>query len=79
MGSSGDTPRKPKHRMGRVKYEEATNIQLAGLAETNDPISGTRLGHNKAHGRAQNIGKFGTFFLWCLGRRRKDPVEQPES
>jgi hypothetical protein len=79
MGSSGDTPRKPKHRLAKVKYAEANNIQLAGLAETSQTPSGTRLGHSKAHGRSQNVGAVGRFFLWCLGRRpNKELLEQEE-
>jgi hypothetical protein len=70
MGSSGDTPRKPRHRLARTKYAEANNIQLAGLAESSEGPSGTRLGHNQAHKRAQDLGTFQRFFLWCLGRRR---------
>jgi hypothetical protein len=55
--------------MAKVKYAEANNIQLAGLAESSQGPSGTRLGHNQAHKRAQDLGPFGRFFLWCLGRR----------
>ncbi|MGA2969594.1 MAG: hypothetical protein ABSE75_07300 [Acidimicrobiales bacterium] len=79
MGSPGDTPRKPRRRMAKVKYAEANNIQLAGLAETSQTPSGTRLGHSKAHGRSQNVGAVGRFFLWCLGRRpNKELLEQEE-
>ena len=70
MGSSGDKPRKLRHRMAKVpKAEEVSNIQLAGLAESSAGVSGTRLGHEAAHGRSQNVGKVGKFVLWCLGRR----------
>jgi hypothetical protein len=55
--------------MAKVKYAEANNIQLAGLAESSQGPSGTRLGHNQARKRAQDLGPFGRFFLWCLGRR----------
>jgi hypothetical protein len=58
------------------KAEEVSNIQLAGLAESNAGVSGTRLGHEAAHGRSQNIGTVGKFVLWCLGRRPEEP--QPE-
>jgi len=79
MGTSGDKPRKPRRRMARVKYAEANNIQLAGLAETSQTPSGTRLGHSKAHGRSQNVGAVGRFFLWCLGRRpNKELLDQEE-
>ena len=82
MGTSGDKPRKPKRRLAKVKYAEANNIQLAGLAENSNTPSGTRLGHATAHGRSQNIGAFGRFVLWCLGRRPKEiepeGTEEPE-
>jgi hypothetical protein len=58
------------------KGEEAANIQLAGLAESSAGVSGTRLSHEAAHGRSQNIGRVGKFVLWCLGRRPKEI--QPE-
>jgi hypothetical protein len=65
--------------MAKVKYAEANNIQLAGLAETSQTPSGTRLGHSKAHGRSQNVGAVGRFFLWCLGRRpNKELLEEEE-
>jgi hypothetical protein len=68
--------------MAKVKYAEANNIQLAGLAENSNTPSGTRLGHATAHGRSQNIGAVGRFVLWCLGRRPKEiepeGTEQPE-
>jgi hypothetical protein len=79
MGSAGDTPRKPKHRLARVKYAEGNNIQLAGLAESNQGPSGTRLGHNRARGRSQNINAFGRFVLRCLGRRKKEFEATPEA
>jgi hypothetical protein len=79
MGTSGGKPRKPKRRLAKAKYAEANNIQLAGLAETSQTPSGTRLGHSKAHGRSQNVGAVGRFFLWCLGRRpNKELLEQEQ-
>jgi hypothetical protein len=77
MGSAGDKPRKPRRRLARTKYAEANNIQLAGLAENSNGPSGTRLGHNQAHGRSQNINAFQRFFLWCLGRRPKEYEPEP--
>jgi hypothetical protein len=59
------------------KAEEVSNIQLAGLAESNSGVSGTRLGHEAAHGRSQSIGPVGKFVLWCLGRRRKELQTEP--
>jgi len=77
MGSSGDKPRKFRRRMEKVpRAEEVTNIHLAGLGESSSGVSGTRLGHETAHGRSQDIGTVGKFVLWCLGRRPKEP--QPE-
>jgi hypothetical protein len=72
MGSSGDKPRKPKHRLAKVKYAEGSNIQLAGLAESNQGPSGTRLGHNQSRAKSRDINAFQRFFLWCLGRRPKE-------
>ena len=78
MGASGDKPRRFRHRMAKVpRGEEVTNIQLAGLAESSAGVSGTRLGHEAAHGRSQNVGPVGRFVLWCLGRRPKDPQREP--
>jgi hypothetical protein len=78
MGSSGDKPRKFRRRMAKVpKGAEAANLQLAGLAESSTGVSGTRLDHEAAHGRSQNIGRVGKFVLWCLGRRPKEP-EAPQ-
>jgi hypothetical protein len=72
VGSSGDKPRKARRHLAKVpKSEEATNIQLAGLAESTNSGESPRLGHQYAHGRSYDIGKIATFFLWCLGRRRK--------
>jgi hypothetical protein len=79
MGSSGGKPRKFRYRMAKVpKGEEVTNIQLAGLAESSSGVSGTRLDHEAAHGRSQNIGPVGKFVLWCLGRRPKEPEAAKE-
>jgi hypothetical protein len=64
--------------MAKVKYAETNNIQLAGLAESSQSPSGTRLGHSKAHGRSQNVGAVGRFFLWCLGRRPNEQLLEEE-
>jgi hypothetical protein len=77
MGTSGDKPRKTRRRLPRKKYAEANNIQMAGLAENSNGPSGTRLGHNQARGRSQNINAFQRFFLWCLGRRPKEYEPEP--
>ncbi|HVA53017.1 MAG TPA: hypothetical protein VNF05_05830 [Acidimicrobiales bacterium] len=53
---------------------EASNIQLAGLTTSSDGPHATRLDHDAAHGRSENVGRFGRAFLWLLGRRRKDPT-----
>lgn len=74
MGTPGDKPRKPRHRLRKVpKGLETNNIQLAGLTNSNDSVHGTRLDHEVAHGRSENVGKFGRSVLWLLGKRRKDP------
>jgi len=74
MGSSGDRPRKTRRRLAKVpRGAEANNIQLAGLTSSTDSVHGSRLDHDVAHGRSENVGRFGRFFLWLLGRRRKDP------
>jgi hypothetical protein len=78
MGTAGNKPRKPRHRLAKVpKYEEVNNIQLAGLAESSGGVSGTRLGHSTAHGRSTNVGRFGRFILRCLGRRTKEQEPPP--
>jgi len=64
--------------LARVKYVEGSNIQLAGLAESSQGPSGTRLGHSKARGRSQDINGFGRFVLWCLGRRKREFPATPE-
>ncbi|MHB8380370.1 MAG: hypothetical protein ACYDB2_10750 [Acidimicrobiales bacterium] len=75
MGSSGDKPRKLRRRMAKVpRGAEANTIQLAGLTTSADGVHGTRLDHDAARGRSENIGRFGRGFLWLLGRRRKDPT-----
>lgn len=77
MGSDGDKPRKPRRRMAKVpRGEETNNIQLAGLTNNSGGTYGSRVDHDAAKGRSENVGRFGRFVLWCLGRRRKDPVEQ---
>ena len=78
MGSSGDKPRKARRHLAKVpKSEEGSNIQIAGLSESASSGESSRLGHQYEHGRSYEIGKVATFFLWCLGRRRK-PLS-PES
>jgi hypothetical protein len=75
MGTAGKKPRKTRRRMAKVpRGAEANNIQLAGLTTSSDSVHGTRLDHDAAHGRSENVGRFGRFFLWLLGRRRKGPT-----
>ena len=62
-----------------AKYEEASDLHLAGLAETSNPISGTRLGHSASHSRSQDLGRFGRFVLRCLGRRTPERLEEPDT
>ncbi|MFY9782324.1 MAG: hypothetical protein WAK12_02150 [Acidimicrobiales bacterium] len=76
MGSSGDKPRKPRRRLAKVpRGAEPNNIQLAGLSNSSGGSYGSRVDHDKAHGRSENVGKFGRFVLWCLGKRRTPPEE----
>lgn len=81
MGTSGRASRKPKRRMEKVaKYEEASDLHLAGLAESSNTVSGTRLGHSESHTRSQDLGHFGRFVLRCLGRRAPEqPGETTDS
>jgi len=75
MGSSGIKPRKKRHRLAKVpRGTEVNNIQLAGLTNDGSSPHGHRLDHDAAKGRSENVGRFGRFVLWCLGRRPKDPV-----
>ena len=75
MGTANEKPRKKRRRMAKVpRGAEANNIQLAGLTTSTDAVHGNRLDHDAAHGRSENVGRFGRAFLWILGRRRKDPT-----
>ncbi len=70
MGRAADKPRKRRRRMARVsKYEDSSGNPLAGL--TGNPSAGPGSGSGPAHERP-GVGRLGTFFLWCLGRRRRD-------
>jgi hypothetical protein len=72
MGSSGDKPRKPRRRLAKVpRGEEPNNLQLAGLSNSTGGVYGNRVDHDAARGRSENVGRFGRFVLWCLGRRPK--------
>lgn len=74
MGSSGDKPRKPRRRMARVsKYEDTSGNPLAGLTGSSSASAGPGSGSGPAH-ETPGVGKIGTFFLWCLGRRRRPPT-----
>jgi hypothetical protein len=77
MGTSGRKPRKPRRRMAKVpRGAEANNIQLAGLTSSSDVAHGSRLDHDAARGRSENINRFQRFVLWLLGRRPKPPVDE---
>jgi hypothetical protein len=78
MGSAGDKPRKRRLRMPKVpRGEETQNIQLAGLTNSGGDVHGSRLAHETARGRSENVGRFGKFILRRLGRwpKENDPTE----
>ena len=69
MGTEGNRPRKPKHRLAKVsKYEEPNNLHLAGLSSDSGGAFGSRLGHATARTRSEDLGRVGRFVLRCLGR-----------
>jgi len=79
MGSTGDKPRKRKHRLAKVpRGAEASNLHLAGLSNDSPSPGGHRLDHDEAHGRSEDIGTFGRMFLRLLGRRPKNPEQEQE-
>jgi hypothetical protein len=77
VGSKGDKPRKPKHRLPKVpKYEEPNTLPLPGL------VGGASAGPGPAgdggnHQHSQEPGRAGKVLLWLLGRRPKDPNPIP--
>jgi hypothetical protein len=72
MGSSGDKPRKPRHRLAKVpKYEEPNNLPLPGLGGSGEPGYG-RFGHGSDHKHPGKPGRAGTFLLRMLGMRNKE-------
>jgi hypothetical protein len=54
---------------------EPSSLHLAGLSTDAGGNNDHRLDHDKAHGRSSNVGRFGRFVLWCLGKRRTPPEE----
>jgi hypothetical protein len=58
------------------KGAEANDIHLAGLTNSGGGAHGSRLDHEAASGRSEDLGGFGRFVLRCLGRYPKK--EQPE-
>jgi hypothetical protein len=74
MGSSGDKPRKVRRRMAKVpRGAEPNDIHLAGLTNSAGGTYGSRVDHEASGSRSEDLGRFGKFFLWLLGRRPKDP------
>src|ERR1700722_6775884 len=78
MGSAGDKPRKPRHRLARVsKYPDSSGNPLAGLTG-----GGETAAPGESHGPSEHhhpIGRVGSAFLWLLGRRRTPmaPASEP--
>ncbi len=72
MGSDGDTPRKPKHPLGKVpRNEEPNELPLPGLGGGGGLGLG-RSGHESDR-HAVQPGRAGRLLLWVLGRRPKEP------
>src|ERR1700722_17398135 len=67
MGSAGDKPRKPRHRLARVsKYPDSSGNPLAGLTG-----GGEASAPGESHGPSEHhhpIGRLGSGFLWLFGR-----------
>lgn len=77
VGSKGDKPRKPKHRLPKVpKYEEANTLPLPGLVGDATTGSGP-MGYGGDHQHSQEPGRAGKALLWLLGRRPKEPNPTP--
>lgn len=73
MGASGDKPRKPRRRLGKVpRGLEPDNLPLAGLSESSGGMYGSRVDHDEARHRSSDLGRFGRAFLRLLGRRPRD-------
>jgi hypothetical protein len=73
MGEAGNKPRKFRLRMAKVpKGAEPNDIHLAGLTNSGGGTYGSRVDHEAAHGRSENLGRVGKFVLWCLGRRPRE-------
>ncbi len=54
------------------KGAEPNDIHLAGLTNSGGGTYGSRVDHEAAHGRSENLGRVGKFVLWCLGRRPRE-------
>ena len=77
MGSKGDKPRKPKHRLPKVpKGEEPNTLPLPGLVGGATTGPGPA-GYGGDHQHSQDPGRAGKALLWLLGRRPKDPNPTP--
>ena len=77
MGSKGDKPRKPKHRLPKVpKYEEPNTLPFPGLVGGATTGPGPA-GYGGNHEHSQEPGRAGKALLWLLGRRPKDPNPTP--
>jgi hypothetical protein len=72
VGSKGDKPRQPKHRLPKVpKYEEPNTLPLPGLV--GGATAPGPAGDGGSHQHSLAPGRAGKALLWLLGRRPKDP------
>jgi hypothetical protein len=71
VGSSGDTPRKPRRRLAKApKYEEPNTFPAPGLTGTSDTVFGSRYGHSADHHRTgTQPGRVGSWILRRLGMK----------
>ena len=72
VGAQGAKARKPRHRLSRVsKFQDSNSIPLAGLVGSSGVGSAPGKGQGPPQER-QPVGRVGSFFLRCLGRRPRE-------